>query len=383
MKKILIGLAAATAIVSCNRPRAPLPRVPTPVSVEIAPPAEALTFARFQLDGMMQLLAVGSYKDDRITACNLTQALGERFRDPVDAFNALGYDALREQIETALKRAPIELAAKDLLLPLVLMDSHVAAGTNFAAHAEESSVEDGPFLFTKHVKPTPFRSSVSAGDALLDYEVELAFVTLSDTPLPGRPRHMGLILANDFTDRAKLMRNLNPADVTSGEGFTTGKSAEGYLPVGNLFVIPRDLKSFTSGIELGLEVNGVTRQKGAMTLLIWDIDELLRQTQARKDVRWKHLGMEIGLPVESDTLPGRTLIISGTPAGTIFSGIPKWTMAAGVARWLAGGWNKPVTERVIENYIAAARKKRNYLQPGDQVDIRVDRLGAIETTIVK
>ncbi|MBI2422235.1 MAG: fumarylacetoacetate hydrolase family protein [Candidatus Hydrogenedentes bacterium] len=161
-------------------------------------------------------------------------------------------------------------------------DAHIAAGANFTAHAEESAVEDGPFLFAKLVRPTPFNAPVRAGTALLDYEVELAYVTLSDTTLPGVPAHMGLLLANDFTDRATLMRHVNPSDVTTGDGFATGKSAEGYLPVGNLFVIPKDLESFTANIDLKLAVNGALRQSGRMTLAVWDLPELLRQTEAGK-----------------------------------------------------------------------------------------------------
>ena len=352
-------------------------------AIEIAPPNIALTFARARIEGAIQLLAVGRYARDEITAFNLTRALGAGAGDPIALFNEKGYDALQLAIAAGLQHSPVNVRTNDLLLPVDLREAHVAVGTNFAEHAEESSVDDGPFLFAKLVKPTPSRAPVSARGRLLDYEVELAFVTLEDASLPGIPRYMGLILANDFTDRATLLHHVNPADVTSGEGFTTGKSAEGFLPVGNLFVIPRDVERFTRDIDLRLAVNGETRQQGAMTLAIWDLPELLRQTLALEGKRWAHAGAEVSLPIAHGALPARTMILAGTPAGTIFNGMPRRVMAAGLLRWLAGGWDKPLARRVIEKYIDASRTKRLYLQPGDEVRIEVDRLGAIITPIVE
>ncbi len=157
----------------------------------IAPPAEALTFARTEVDGNVQLLAVVEYRDNTVTALNLTELFDRHFEDPVDLFNALGYEVIRERIESEPTASLIKADVDTLILPLTLTDSHVAAGTNFAAHAEESSVEDGPFLFAKLVTPTPFNATVSAADGLLDFEVELAFVTLSETPLSEVPKYMG------------------------------------------------------------------------------------------------------------------------------------------------------------------------------------------------
>ncbi len=350
-------------------------------AIEIAPLDEALTFARTTSGNETRLWAVTAYEDDHLTAIDLTSLFGPNVTDPVDLFNAQGYDALQQRIESARNDATESVAVTDLVAPLNLTDAHVAAGTNFAAHAKESEVEDGPFLFAKLVTPTSPDSTVHAGNALLDYEVELSFVTLSDAPLPEVPEHMGLILSNDFTDRAKLLRHLNPDDVTSGDGFTTGKSAEGYLPVGNLFVIPRDLRRFVKSIVIELAVNGQLRQSAPMTLAIWDIDELFRQIQANENKRWEHLGAQVGLPVHDGVLPARTLILSGTPDGTVFSGISNRTMAAGVLRWAAGGWDQALASQVIERYIDRSEKKQTFLQPGDQVVLRAERMGFAKSAI--
>ncbi len=349
--------------------------------ISIAPLQQALTFARSKDGGGVKLLAVIGYRDNVLSALDLTELFGHRFDDPVDLFNELGYEAIQRRIESEPPAALIKVDVDSLILPLRLADSHVAAGTNFAAHADESSVEDGPFLFTKLVTPTPSNTTVSADEALLDYEVELAFVTLSQTPLSEVPRYMGLILANDFTDRATLLRHLNPDDVISGDGFTTGKSREGFLPVGNMLVIPSDLRSFANAIELKLAVNGKLRQRSSMELAIWDIDELFKQIQARQATRWMHLDQQIGLPIQNGMLPARTLILAGTPDGTVFSGITKRTMAAGLLNWMLGGWGIPLKQQVIQQYIKAASAQGQYLHSGDEVVIQVDRLGVVRSRI--
>lgn len=38
---------------------------------------------------------------------------------------------------------------------------------------------------------------------------------------------------------------------------------------------------------------------------------------------------------------------------------------------------------MIESYIAKAQKKKMYLQPGNHVSIRAERMGVIETKVVK
>ncbi|MBI1261322.1 MAG: hypothetical protein GC184_06330 [Rhizobiales bacterium] len=349
-------------------------------AVAIAPVSQALTFARTLVDGQASLYLVSGYQNGTVTGLNLTTELGPDVDDPVTAYGKFGYDVLAAMAgKTRVETLPVS----DLVMPVGLTASHIAVGTNFPEHAEESTVTDGPFLFPKEVVPTPFNAPVSAGTALLDYEVELCFVALDDVNLNEDVSRMGLVLCNDVTDRAALLRNVDPFNVTSGKGFTTGKSAPGYMPIGNLFVIPKDVRSFGESIELRLYRNGELKQAARQSEAIWDFDELLRQSKARAGATWDYRGQSVALPVDNDIIPARTAILAGTPNGTIVQGINKSAYVWGVIDFLLGGWGKPVTYWVVERHIAQEEAKKNYLQPGEEVSVKVDYLGEMITPIVE
>jgi 2-keto-4-pentenoate hydratase/2-oxohepta-3-ene-1,7-dioic acid hydratase in catechol pathway len=269
-----------------------------------------------------------------------------------------------------------------LAMPVDLGSHHVAAGTNYPEHAGEAGVENGPFLFAKLVTPTAPRASVSVGHALLDYEVELAWVALDDIRDGTAPAEMGVILCNDYTDRETLLEHIDVWNVESGKGFTTGKSFPGYLPVGDLFVIPRDHRAFAAAREIALDVNGVTRQRSHVSAQVWAIDQLLAETRTRREQRWEHRGSEVALLADGDVLRARTLILSGTPAGTVFQDIGLTHKAKGVAAWILGGWNEPIANRVIDAYTVDPSVRALYLKPGDRVTIHADGLGVIDNQIV-
>ena len=390
MKKIVIAIAvilliiigALVAVANSGSSSRTFSPAEFPETMSLAPADEALTFARVMIEDKHHVIAVMSCGKNSIQGYDLSTHFEDFESDPIALFNEYGYDVIQQAMADGPSDSVATISIDALAMPIDLTDAHIAAGTNFAAHAEESEVEDGPFLFAKLVTPTVSGSEVSAGDALLDYEVELAFVTLEDAPLPDVPETMGLILANEVTDRATLIRHLDPDDVTSGDGFTTGKSAPGYLPVGNFFVIPRDFRAFVAETNIALAVNGELRQDAPMTLAIWDVDEIFRQVKARENTQWEHRGEMIGLPIVDGAIPARTLVLAGTPAGTAFNGIGTNHMAAGVLRMLTGG-GFSITDNVIEAYIKKARNDSAFLKPGDEVEIQSQRLGWVRSTVVE
>lgn len=368
----LIGLAALYTVWT---PAALIRAEQTPPSapsVKIAPISDALSFARIG----KQTIAVSSYANGRVTGL----PVGYEGEDAISLVNRLGYDGVSALI--AKGGAPITANVAELAVPVDLLSRHIAAGTNYREHAEEATVEGGPFLFAKYVAPTHSRASVSAGDALLDYEVELCLVTLDATSTTQRAKG-GLMLCNDVTNRAKLMRNVDVAHPESGKGFTTGKSAPGYLPVGDLFVVPRDLNHYVAGLTLQLSVNGQERQRTPATMWIWDLDRLLTEAGKLRDREWAYAGGTARLPIDADgNVPARTLVLAGTPGGTVFAGVDMRSIGRGLAAWLAGGWDKPFTVHVIESHIALAQQQKRYLQPGDRMTIWVDGLGSLDSLIV-
>jgi 2-keto-4-pentenoate hydratase/2-oxohepta-3-ene-1,7-dioic acid hydratase in catechol pathway len=352
-------------------------------SVAIADPANALTFARIGSDGPRRLIAVTRYEAGNVEGVDLSVSLGRHIADPVRIFLEEGYEALRGAVLGAASGARVSIPAGELVIPLDLRDHHIAAGTNFPEHAGETSVEHGPFLFPKLVSPTGPYSAVNARTALLDYEVEVAWVPLEPLSDHAPPEYMGLVLCNDYTDRETLIRSIEVEDIESGKGFTTGKSFPGYLPVGNLFVIPRDFRAFAGSLELRLYVNYRLRQRSVAREMIWGIDELLAQTWARRSLTWEHRGQQVSLLGESELAPDRILIMSGTPHGTVFRGIGIRHMISGLLAWLLGGWGDSIPTHAISAYIDDARSAGVYLQPGDQVASHVDYLGVIRNQVTR
>jgi 2-keto-4-pentenoate hydratase/2-oxohepta-3-ene-1,7-dioic acid hydratase in catechol pathway len=353
-------------------------------SVAIADPESALTFARIRSDGQRRVIAVTRYQAGTVEGVDLSLALGRRVADPVPIFVEEGYDALLGIVLRAARGARVSVPASELVIPLDLRDHHIAAGTNFPEHAGETSVEHGPFLFPKLVSPSGPYSSVPARTALLDYEVEVAWVPLEPLADPAAPPEtMGLVACSDYTDRETLLRGVAVGDVESGKGFTTGKSFPGYLPVGNLLVIPRDFRAFAANLELRLYVNNRLRQRSMAREMIWDIDDLLAQTWARRSLTWEHRTQQVSLLGESEFIPDRTLIMSGTPHGTVFRGIATRQIVSGFLAWLLGGWGDSIPTHAISAYIDAARSAGAYLQPGDQVVVHVDHLGVIRNEVTR
>jgi 2,4-diketo-3-deoxy-L-fuconate hydrolase len=353
-------------------------------TVAIAPLDEALTFARTTDGEDPQLLAVVAYEGDLVHAVDLSTRLG--YEDPITAFLALGYDAIEGEIDDAVMNDEVlTFAASDLGIPVDLGSHHIAAGTNFPEHADEAGVTEGPYLFPKLVEPTAFDApvSLSEGEGLLDYEVELGFVPLVPIEVGDTPEFMGLVLCNDYTDRDTLLRLVDTSDVESGDGFTTGKSFPGYLPVGNLFVIPRDVRAFAAALQLELYVNGWLRQRELVSSAIWDVDALIEQTWVRRSTTWAHRGERVGLVAgDPDVIPARALLMTGTPAGVVFNELNLEQKFSGLFDWLFGGQGDSVPDHAIDNYIRDARAAGIYLHEGDDVFIHVDGMGIVRNEVV-
>lgn len=343
--------------------------------VDIAPRGEALTFARFKQNGQPRLILVTDFVKGQVSGIDIQSQLPDGAADPIALFNLMGYAALE-----ALEGPPVKVAADDLILPFPGTDNQIAVGINYPAHSDETAITQS-FVFPKRTAATDHRAKVPARDYLLDYEIELGFVLLNDLSRDALPKYVGLVLSSDYTDRAALMRHVNLRDVSSGEGFTQGKSERGFMPVGNLFVIPKDFQRFYKSLKLELWCNGEKRQEAKPANLIWDVQRILFEALARESLRWKWNNEVVSLPIKDRRIPARTMILSGTPGGVIYRQPTARDIFLGVSEtFFMLRWFQPQT--VVEPFLRNEHFSRRYLKPGDIVQMKANRLGTISNRIV-
>ena len=320
-------------------------------SVNIAPVSEALTFARYRAsDGALHLLLVTEFRTGRVTGFDLISEGATQEPDPIPLFKSFGYDAIAQLV--AVGAVPVTVDAATLELPFDGREHNIGIGANYREHARESSIPESPFVFPKLALPTPWSSDVARDDALLlDYEAELGLVALDNLTVGGpAPERMGLVLANEVTDRWALLRNLKPGTAMGTTGFADGKSRAGFAPIGPLLVIPRDFEEFCARLELRLYVNGRLRQRDHVANMTWRPIEILLQVFDRAQVPFYHHGRAISLLPAPGTMPAGTIVFSGTPAGVVFKPLNVWNP------WV-------------------------YLRPGDEVVVSADFLGPIRNRI--
>ena len=310
-------------------------------SPTIAPPTQALTFARTE----DALLLVSSSQGDSIVAVDLTAVFHST--DPIELYNTLGYDSLEKLLAADATTGSYPLS--QLITPVSLLAPNVAAGTNYAEHAEEVYLDDPPFLFPKLSQPTNWNAAVDASDtSLLDYEAELCMVPLQNISTNEQDYELGLILCNDFTDRLTLLKQLD-FDLPMGQtGFAAAKGKPTFLPVGYLFVIPRSALFYQS-LEIELYVNDGMRQQFSAGTMILKPADIISQTFALSDTDFYDGDRVIPL-LPQGIIPSGSIILTGTAAGVIFKPLNIWNPGF-------------------------------YLHQGDRIITRANYLGHLDNTI--
>ncbi len=285
---------------------------------QILPAREALTFARTR-DG--KLLLVTRANRDAVTAVDLSVALDTTATNPLAVLLDVGHQAL-----TGAAQGPSQSVSMGQLgLPFDPSYPHIAAGTNFRAHAEEVGVEDGPFLFPKLTRPTPWNAAVPVR-ARLDYEAELCAVTL-DAYSATKPAKLGFVLCNDFTDRWELLKEIDLDTPMGQSGFADAKGGSGLLPIGPFLVVPGDDADFHQRLEIGLAVNGRLRQRDRAGLMIWSPRHIANNALESCETDFvSTTGTHRLTPC--DAIPAATLLLTGTPAGVMFHYLNIWRSAS-------------------------------------------------------
>lgn len=304
----------------------------------VANPDEALTFARSRTS----LILVTDHDEETVSGRDLTAVFGSDADNLQDLFAANRFDAL---IKADAPDVIVRL--EELVVPINYSFPHIAAGTNFRAHADELYVDDPPFLFPKLSQASYWNASVPFVPRL-DFEAELCVFPLQDIVSPATEVTFGLVLCNDFTDRWTLVSDVDLSQPLGQTGFAAGKGCKQCLPTGFLVVVPRE-NNFYHNIKLQLFVNDRLRQRFSMSEMILDVNDIVAQSFATIDLPFEK-GNTIVTLMPEGKIPAGTLILTGTGAGVIFKP--------------ANIWNQ-----------------RFYLQPGDVVRTEASFLGFLRNVI--
>jgi 2-keto-4-pentenoate hydratase/2-oxohepta-3-ene-1,7-dioic acid hydratase in catechol pathway len=352
----------------------------------LAEPAAAFTFAQTRdPGGRIATLLVTGLGEDSIHALDLTELGAPIDADIFDVMSKLGDEGL----EKAVMRADLRRAYPIVgLLPVSGGGMrHVATGTNFREHAREAEI-DGVFNFPKFGPATPARTSVALKPgALLDYEVEICarfdrdIRSVADFDLARK----GFFLCGDFTDRAQLMRLVNPEDVDSGQGFSDAKSGGDFFPTGPFLVVPRDWQAFVKAGRMTTHVNREIRQDARVGEMILDFRAIVQKALTNGGGgHYTFRGSPVPL-LEGGRIPPGAAVMSGTSEGVIFMPPRPRDYVAGGARYIVTGGKfraGSVRRTIIETFISKERQSGRYLKPGDVVTHRSSSMGDVEVRII-
>ena len=219
-------------------------------------------------------------------------------------------------------RLPAVKGRPRLGCPLAGMGKMVCIGLNYTDHAEEVGLplpkEPTVFIKAPSALSGPYDPIVRPKDAVkLDYEVELAAVIGREARYVEGARALahvvGYCIVNDVSERAFQMEH--------GGTTTKGKSADTFGPVGPWLVTADELGD-PQALRLWTSVNGERRQDGDTRHMVFPVRELVAYVSRFMSLQ-----------------PG-DLISTGTPAG-----------------------------------VGHGARPPRYLQPGDVVEMGIDRLG--------
>jgi 2-keto-4-pentenoate hydratase/2-oxohepta-3-ene-1,7-dioic acid hydratase in catechol pathway len=247
------------------------------------------------------------------------------------AFWPDGPNRIRETVRHRISAGRVEpFANKRIGAPIARPHQILCIGLNYSDHAAETgqAVPTEPILFTK-----PPNTLVGPHDDVrqprdstkLDWEVELGIVIgrrasyLADTA-EARQAIAGYLVCNDVSERA--------FQLDRGGQWSKGKSAETFNPAGPWLVTADDVAEPTR-LGMWLDVNGIRRQTGSTSTMVFTPDEIVRYLS-------QFMVLEPG-----------DLINTGTPPG------------------VGMGQRPPV-----------------YLHPGDVMELGIDGLGVQRQVVV-
>lgn len=163
------------------------------------------------------------------------------------------------------------LADQRIGAPIARPHQIICVGLNYSDHAAETgqAVPVEPILFTKspNTMVGPHDDvRMPRGAAKVDWEVELGIVigrrtSYLDSVEEAAASIAGYVLVNDVSERAFQMER--------GGQWLKGKSAETFNPTGPWLATPDEFAD-VNDLGMWLDVNGVRRQSGSTSTMIFD-----------------------------------------------------------------------------------------------------------------
>jgi 2-keto-4-pentenoate hydratase/2-oxohepta-3-ene-1,7-dioic acid hydratase in catechol pathway len=278
-------------------------------ALNILPPASMQALLDNQTEGMVTLQTL------------LDKAHGRAFHD-VRTYANIGAVHQLTEVELA---APFPRPTKNILC--VGRNYHDHAIEGYRARGQERPVGDAPVFFTK----SPTTINAPYGDIVvdpqvstsIDWEAELGVIIgKKGKNIAGKDALsyvFGYTVINDVT--ARDLQDYY-------KQFFKGKSIDGYCPMGP-WIVTADECPDPTGFTLHLRVNGVTKQEGRTSDMIYPVETIIAH-------------LSLGMTLE----PG-DIIATGTPSG-----------------------------------VGNARTPKEFLQPGDVIETEIDGLGLLRNKVV-
>lgn len=393
LRWIGIVLLAMFAVILLLRQTSPDPKFNKasfeegPLEAEMLPISDGWTLAqRLNSKGEVRTLLVVDFDNEAITGADLHNLGAVQSPNPFAVLASLNDAQLEAASNNQLGHMKIPFS--QLLSVAGASERHLGIGTNFPEHAEEAG-SSSVFNFPKFGSATPARTLVPWFEGgLLDYEVELCLRfdrpvrSLADFDVATK----GFFLCGDFTERATLLRLIDPQNLDSGTGFSDGKSGPGFFPSGALLVIPKDWETFIAEERMTTSMNGEPRQDARGGEMILNFRELTSKVLADMALpRFLYRESYVKL-APNDQIDRDMILMSGTSEGVIFTMPTRADIINGLLTYFGNGAmlsEQPIMSVLIESFIESEYESEHFMQPGDQIEFASSSMGRIVVQVEK